>query len=84
MMIEDCIAMSEDGDWYAFPGTATRAQVISAIASEDSSWMEVLRTFHVKQGFVVEEGDDPLDDKWYWQCEADTPGAIPCWIAKRR
>lgn len=81
LRIEDCLAMSEDGDWFAFPANATRAQVIGALAA-DSSWLDVLREFHVKQGFVVEGEQD--GSAWYWQAEASDAGAIPCWIARRR
>lgn len=80
LRIEDCLAASECEDWYAFPATATRAQVIGALAA-DSSWLEVLREFHVKQGHVVYGHED---DGWYWEAEASEPGAIPCWIARRR
>lgn len=77
-MIEDCIAMSEDGDWYAFPAAASRAQVITALA-QGSSWLDVLREFHVKQGYVWENPDG-----WWFECAETDVGATRAWIAKAR
>jgi hypothetical protein len=81
LRIEDCIAMSETGEWFAFPATATRGQVISAVAA-DSSWFDVLRLFHVKQGFVFQGTQD--GEAWYWECDEHDACAIPAWIVKRR
>lgn len=78
MMIEDCIAMSEDGSWYAFPAEASRAQVITALAHE-SSWIEILQAFHVKRGWVWES-----EPGWFEQCAETDADAKPVWIAKAR
>lgn len=79
--VSDCIAMSEDGAWYAFPAGWTRGQVIGALA-EDSDWWSVLHSFHVKQGHVHHA---EVSDWWYTAapgCECDT--CTPCWIVTRR
>lgn len=82
-MIEDCLAMSEDGDWFAFPEGMTRGQVIGSL-SDDSSWFEVLHEFHVKRGFVFQGLGPEGEGGWYTECEQGDADAIACWIAKRR
>jgi hypothetical protein len=77
-MIEDCIAMSEDGDWYAFPIESKRSEVISALA-QGSSWLDVLREFHVRKGYVWESKPG-----WFEECSADDAGAVQVWVAKGR
>lgn len=70
--------MAEDGDWYAFPGDWRRSQVIEAI-SDGLGWLEALRTFHVKQGFVWQS-----EPGWWQECQRDDAGAVPCWLAVAR
>jgi hypothetical protein len=80
--IEDCLAMSEDGTWLAFPGEMTRGQVVGAMAAEDGSWLGTLRAFTIKQGFVFQGVQN--GDAYYWECEQTDADAIPAWIVKRR
>lgn len=87
MDVSDCIAMSEDGDWYAFPASAKRSEVISAIAAEATDWWDVLHAFSVSKGHVYEASEhDPtgLPAGWWFECEHDYPGAVGAWIARRR
>ena len=81
--IEDCLAMSEDGEWIAFPAEMTRGQVIAAVAS-DSDWWTVLHTFRVKAGHVFQGLGPEGEPGWYTECEETDADAIPAWIVKRR
>lgn len=80
--ISDCLAMSDDGAWYAFPGELSRGDVITAMTDVSNSWIETLRLFAVKRGHVVQglQGNE----SWYWEAEATDVGAIACWIVRRR
>lgn len=80
--IEDCIAVSEDFDWFAFPAEYTRGQVIGALAAEDSSWFDTLRRFQVKRGYVVQGVQD--GGAWYWEAEEGDADAIAAWIVRRK
>lgn len=80
--VENCIAMSEDGDWYAFPHDFSRADVIGALAGDHNGWRAVLREFHVKRGYVVQGLHGA--EGWYFEAQAGDADAILCWIAKRR
>jgi hypothetical protein len=85
--IEDCIAMSEDGDWYAFhrDGVIRRPQVMAAIARQDGwdDFHEAITTWRVRVGWVVESDEYP-GRGWWSQCDFDTPGAVPAWVVTRR
>lgn len=81
--VEDCLAMSEDGGWLAFPSSWTRGQVISAVAS-DSDWMHVLHAFRVKRGFVFQGYNPDEQCAWYTECEETDADAIPAWIVNRK
>lgn len=77
MTVEDCIAMSEDGDWYAFPGSLTRSQVIDAIAEGD--WRAALNAFAFTRGHVFESAPG-----WWQDCGPDDACAVPAWIVRRK
>lgn len=78
--IEDCLAMSEDGDWFAFPKTMTRGQVMSALAG-DYDWWEAVHAYRVRAGHVHEEVGNP----GYWHEVTDGVVChlcVPCWIVR--
>jgi hypothetical protein len=80
--IEDCIAMSEDGDWLAFPEELTRGQVISALA-DGGEWIFVLQAYVFSRGYVRATITD-WGEGWWEQCDADAPGAEAAWIVRRK
>jgi len=85
--VEDCIAMSEDGDWFAYPKTMSRGQAMSAVArsAEDVgyyAWHETLTRFRVRAGFVRQ--DDEQEPGWWSECSAFASGATPAWIVSAR
>jgi hypothetical protein len=80
--MSDVVAMSEDGDWMAFPDELTRGDVISAVATE-TSWWAVLRGYTVRRGYVREAHDDYWGEGWWEQCEAWDAGARRVWIVRR-
>jgi hypothetical protein len=87
--VEDCIAMSEDGDWYAFrrDGSTSRPQIMAAVCRDGeehgAAWFEILEAFKVLAGFVC---PDPEMGEGHWkQCaHLHRPGAVPAWIVERR
>jgi hypothetical protein len=90
LSVEDCIAMADDGGWIAFPrdGTIRRPQVMAALARQSEwvggySWRETIETYSIRVGWVVESEEYP-ERGWWSQCDYDTPGAVPAWIATRR
>lgn len=83
----DCIAMSEDGDWFAYPKTMTRGQAMSAVArsADDlgyADWHDTLKRFQVRAGYVYPDNGGTYGTTWHFECDADHPRAIPCWIVK--
>jgi hypothetical protein len=88
--IEDCIAMSEDGDWYAFrrDGSTSRPQIMAAVCRDGeehgAAWFEILEAFRgVRVGWVTESEENP-GIGWWSECDHDTPGAVPAWIVERK
>lgn len=89
-MTEDCIAMSEDGSWAAYPKTMKRGQVFPHIARESylhglDMW-ELTHHYKVRAGFVHHETKArTLDPEWWYQAAKDCQCAdcIPCWIVTR-
>lgn len=89
LSIEDCIAMNETGDWFAFhrDGTLSRPMVMAAIArsmdDDGYTWHEALMRYRCRIGWVVESEEYP-ERGWWSQCDYDTPGAVPAWIVSSR
>jgi hypothetical protein len=85
--VEDCIAMSDDGGWIAFPrdGQIRRPQVMAAIAANLGGYdfHEAITRWSIRVGWVVESEEYP-ERGWWSQCDYDTPGAVPAWVATRR
>jgi hypothetical protein len=66
-------------DWTRYLDQAgKRSEVISALA-QGSSWLDVLREFHVRKGYVWESKPG-----WFEECSADDAGAVQVWVAKGR
>jgi hypothetical protein len=89
LSVEDCIAMTDDGGWIAFPrdGQIRRPQVMAALARQSEwigyGWHEAIVRWRIRVGWVVESDEYP-GRGWWSQCDYDTPGAVPAWIATRR
>lgn len=82
-MSEDCIAMSEDGDWYAFSRTMKRGQVMAALADSCLSWWDAIHAYKIRAGFVhVSRFRGPAEREWA-ECDATDLWAEPCWIVTR-
>jgi hypothetical protein len=79
--VSDCIAASEDQDWWAFPKSMRRGQVMAALARE-SDWWTVIHETRIHAGYVVERDVD-TEGGWWEECREGTPNAVPCWIATR-
>jgi hypothetical protein len=83
---EDCIAMSDDGSWAAYPKTMKRGQVFSHIAQASElhglDFWTLTHHYTVRAGFVTEYPH--ADRGWWTECAAEDVWATPCWILRRK
>lgn len=86
-MTEDCIAISEDGDWAAYPKTMKRGQVFSKLAANSSvtgmDWWTLTHHYAVRAGHVHEDIGEP----GYWHEVEDgitCERCVACWIVRRK
>lgn len=88
--MSDCIAMSEDNDWFAFPKTMRRGQVMASLArsAEDigyGDWHWFLTHFRILAGYVHPvPAPDGYGEPWHAECKATDAEAIPAWIVRAK
>lgn len=82
---EPLIAMSEDGDWFAYRKEGlTRSQAMSRVArgADDlgyGSWHETLTRYRVLARYVAE-----TTRGWWEEVAPSHPGSTPAWIVCER
>lgn len=81
--LANCIAMSEDGSWIAFPRALTRGQVMGILAENCMSWWDAIHYYRIRLGYVHVARFQPLGHGREWEeCLATDLWAQEAWIAR--